>query len=205
MLPTLFLLALSANALAAPEAGDLVARLKRPAPAVTHYVEIRFVDLLTHPVTLHGTLEYGADGSLIKRVETPYRETTTVRAGQVTLERDGKSPRHFALSRAPELAAFLESFGSLLGGDAARLAQTYDTSAEGDDAHWRLTLTPRDAKLAKHLAHFRVDGAGNGARCFSVEEAGGDASIMLVETTAQTTLPAALTKDALTAICRGTQ
>jgi hypothetical protein len=205
MLPMLFLLSLSASALAAPDSGDLVARLKRPAPAVTRYVEVRFVDLLTHPVTLHGSLEYGADGSLTKRVDSPYHETTTVRAGQVTLERDGKSPRRFALSRAPELAAFLESFGSLLGGDAARLAQTYEVSADGDDAHWRLTLTPRAAQLAKHLAHFRVDGAGSDARCFSVEEAGGDASIMLVEATAKAPLPAVPTKDALSALCRGTQ
>jgi len=202
MLSTLLLLSLSASAPAAPDAGDVVARLKRPAPAVTRYVEVRFVDLLTRPVTLRGSLEYGADGSLIKRVESPYRETTTVRAGQVTLEREGKSPRHFALGRAPELAAFLESFGALLSGDAARLAQTYDTAVEGDDPRWRLTLTPRDARLARHLAHFRVDGAGNDARCFSVEEAGGDASIMLVEKTADAALPATLTQDALNALCR---
>jgi hypothetical protein len=168
-------------------------------------VEVRFVDLLTHPVTLRGALEYGGDGSLIKRVEAPYRETTTVHTGQVTLEREGKPARHFALSRAPELAAFLESFGALLSGDAARLARTYDTAAEGDDAHWRLTLTPRDARLARHLAHFRVDGAGNEARCFSLEEAGGDASIMLVEKTADAALPATLTQDALTTLCRSAQ
>ena len=125
-------MALPTASLAGPDPATLVAALARPTPATTAYAEVRFVDLLTRPLTLRGALEYRADGGLVKRVESPYRETTTVAAGQVTVERAGKPPRRFALTRAPELGAFLESFAALLGGDAARLAQAYDSSSAGD-------------------------------------------------------------------------
>lgn len=194
---------------AAPHAGDteanaLVARLARPAPATTRYVEVRFVDVLTRPLVLRGELEYRADASLLKRVEKPYAETTTVAAGQVTIERSGKPAKHFALSRAPELAAFLESFAALLGGDGARLAQTYDSAVTHEGARWRLALVPRAERLRKHLARIDVDGGGDTARCFTVQEAGGDASVLLVEDAAQSTLPEKPTRDALAALCRGT-
>jgi hypothetical protein len=196
------LLSLSASASAAPDPAALAARLARPAPATTAYVEVRFVDLIKRPLVLRGALEYGADGSLVKRVDSPYRETTTVRAGQVTLERQGKPRREFALSRAPELAAFLESFAALLGGDAARLQQTYALDAEGDDARWQLNLVPRKPALAKHLRRIAVDGAGQAARCFRVEEASGDASFLLVEDAAAAPLPTPPGREALAALCR---
>ena len=197
-------MALPTASLAGPDPATLVAALARPTPATTAYAEVRFVDLLTRPLTLRGALEYRADGGLVKRVESPYRETTTVAAGQVTVERAGKPPRRFALTRAPELGAFLESFAALLGGDAARLAQAYDSSSAGDAAHWRLTLVPRDARLRKHLVRIAVDGAGSAPRCFTVEESGGDASVILVEQAAATPLPAPPTRAALDQLCRGT-
>lgn len=186
------------------DAAALIARLARPAPAVTDYVEVRFVDLLTRPLQLHGELEYRGDASLVKRVAEPYRETTTIAAGQVTIERSGKPTRRFALTRAPELAAFLESFAALLGGDTARLAQTYDIRVTHDAGHWRLTLTPRAARLRKHLAEIAVDGSADTPRCFSVQEASGDASVLLVEAAAKATLTQAPTRESLAALCRGT-
>jgi hypothetical protein len=200
------LMALSAASPPAPDpdASALIARLARPAPAITAYVEVRFVDLLTRPLQLRGELEYRGDASLVKRVAAPYRETTTIAAGQVTIERNGKPTRHFALTRAPELAAFLESFAALLGGDSARLAQTYDSSVTHEAAHWRLTLTPRAERLRKHLAQIVVDGSDDAPRCFTVQESGGDASVLLVEAAAKATLPEAPTREGLAALCRGT-
>jgi len=40
-----------------PGAAALIARLARPAPAVTAYTEVRFVGMLKQPLVLHGELQ----------------------------------------------------------------------------------------------------------------------------------------------------
>jgi hypothetical protein len=197
----LLLLAIPLPSLAAPDAAALVARLKKPTPATTRYAEVRFVDVLEKPLLLAGELEHGADGLLVKRVEKPYRETTTIAAGNVTIERAGRKARRFTLARAPELAGLLESFAAVLDGDAARLARNYDVAATGGDARWSLTLTPKDRKLARKVARIVVDGANDSPRCFRVEEGDGDASVLLIDALAATVLPAKPTRENIGAIC----
>ena len=110
----------------------------------------------------------------------PYRETTTIAAGQVSVQREGKPARNFSIERAPELQALLASFSALLGGDAPALNRYYAIALERSDANWRLTLTPRAPALAKQLRDIVVDGKDNEPRCFSLHEADGDANAMLL-------------------------
>lgn len=181
---------------------QLIARLARPAPARTPYVEVRFAHLLRRPLLLHGELEYGGADTLGKIVSAPYRETTTIAAGDVTVHRDGHPDRHFALQRAPELGALLSGFSALLGGDAAGLRQNFNVELSGDAATWTLTLTPREADLSKRLRTIVVDGADTQSRCFTLTEAGGDSSVMLIGTLAAAQLPDPPTSSALSALCR---
>lgn len=180
----------------------LIARLARPAPADTAYAEVRFVHMLRKPLLLRGSVHYGGPGQLGKRVEQPYRETTAIVAGQVEVTREGRTPRHFSLDRAPELQALLASFSALLGGDVATLEQFYTIKLMDNAARWTLTLTPRAPDLAKHLREIVVDGAGNEPHCFSLHEADGDASVMLLDALAAAKLPDPPTANALAALCR---
>lgn len=157
--------------------------------------------MLDKPLLLSGKLEHGADGTLVKRVEKPYRETTTITAGNVTIERAGRKARKFSLSRAPELAGLLDSFGAVLAGDAARLARNYDVAATGDDARWTLALTPKDRALARKVARIVIDGANDSPRCFRVEEGDGDASTLLIDALATGTLPEKPTRENIAALC----
>jgi len=186
----------------APDAALRIAALKREAPATTDYVEVRFVDLLAKPLVVRGTLALEAGGALVKRVDSPYRETTRVADGQVTIERTGKPKRAFSLRRAPELAGFLESFGALLAGDAERLGRTYDVAVDGNEHSWHVALTPKDAKFRRHLRSVEVVGRDDAARCFIVDEEGGDASVLLVDALAARPLPEPLARAALEARCR---
>ncbi|MEO8671420.1 MAG: LolA-related protein [Tahibacter sp.] len=176
--------------------------LKRGAPATTAYTEIRFVNLLDTPLRLSGTLEFTADGSLRKQVQTPYAETTSIAGGQVTIERRGKPARRFALKRAPELAGFLESFIAVLSGDAPRLQQSYTLQSSGDARSWQLRLTPKDRALAKHVANVEIDGRANEPRCFRIQEADGDLSVLLVDALAAAKLIEPITREALVTLCR---
>ena len=96
---------------AAPDSDTLIARLARPPPASVAFAEVRFSALLREPLVVSGTLKYEGSGVLQRHVETPYRESTTIRDETVRIERDGESARTFALRRAPELRGLLTVMG----------------------------------------------------------------------------------------------
>lgn len=184
-----------------PEAAALIARLARPAPADTAYTEVRFVSMLKRPLVLHGALHYGGAGALGKRVDAPYRETTTVADGKVDVEREGRAAQHFSLERAPELQVMLSAFTALLGGDAASLARSYAIDASQEGERFTLTLTPRDRGLARHLRAVVVDGSGSEPACFSLQQADGDRSVMLLGALAAAPLPDPPTPKSVAALC----
>ena len=210
-LPLLLAANMAASPAATPEghsppssasAPALIARLARPAPAATPYTEVRFVGMLKQPLVLHGELQYGGAGKLGKRVDQPYRETTTIADGNVEVQRADKPVQRFSLDRAPELQTLLAAFGALLGGDAPTLAKYYEVAAleAGDD--FSLKLTARAARPGKlNRVIVAVDGNGFEPRCFSLYQPDGDASVMLLGTLAGTALPDPPTRPALERVC----
>jgi hypothetical protein len=184
-------------------AQSLIAALGRPAPARTAFAEARFLNMLERPLVVSGELSWLGGDKLQRRVEHPQRETATIADGEVTQQRDGKRPRHFSLQRAPQLEVLLDSFVALLSGDAARLQQAFEIRHGGDAAGaWTLTLTPRDAKVAKAVASIRIDGYASTSRCMHMQEADGDVTVDLLGPLAAR-MPAAPTREALDALCRG--
>lgn len=153
------------------EADWILDRLARPAPMRTAFVELRESRLLKSPLRLSGEYRRPTDNVLVREVRAPYAETTTIRAGEATIERAGKSPRTFSLSRAPELAGLQASFGALLSGDRAGLAEYYDTSADGTRQRWTLTLVPKRAELAAQVRDIVLRGRGAELRCIETRAA----------------------------------
>lgn len=184
------------------DATTLVAGLKRAAPAKTPYTEVRFSGLLDRPLILHGELEYRGPDALAKIVDAPYRERTTIENGEASVQRGDREPRTFSLAQAPELEGFLRGFAALLGGDAKALERDFTLRATGSKASWRLVLTPRDDRLARRIASIEVDGEDTSARCFSMNEAGGDVNVLLVESLAHADVPNRPTPPMIDALCR---
>ena len=184
------------------DAATLIAALARPAPASTAYTEVRFARPLRAPLVLHGQLDYGGGDRLGKRIDTPYRETTTIGAGVARVEREGHAPREISLERVPVLAALLGGLSALLGGDTAALADRYAIALGAEGDAWTLTLRPRAAELARHLRAIVVDGHGHEPGCLSLEEAEGDASVLLLGELARAPLAHAPTRAQLAAVCR---
>ena len=180
-----------------PDVDALIARLARPAPDSTSFVEVRYSSLLKAPIVVSGRLEHREDGTLVRRVETPYAEVTELRGENVVVEREGSKPRRFALDRAPELRGMLASFGAILKGDRPMLDRYFVVTAQGDLSRWEITLTPRDDKLKRRLSAIVVDGAGDRAKCFTLEEPDGDASLMALGVAGPDELPAAFERQTL--------
>jgi len=184
-----------------PDVDTLLARLPRPAPDSTSFVEVRYSTLLKEPIVVSGRLEHREDGSLVRRVEWPYQEVTVLHGENVSVERAGGKPRRFTLDRAPELRGMLASFGAILQGDRQLLDRYFAVTAQGADSGWEITLTPRNDKLKRHLSRVVVVGTGNRPRCFTLEEPDGDGSLMALGVAGPEALPASLDRDVLHAWC----
>jgi hypothetical protein len=185
------------------EADWILAKIARPAPARTPFVEVRGSKLLKAPLRLTGEYRRPDADTLVRDVRTPYAETTTLHAGEATIERAGQTPRRFSLSRVPELAGLQNSFGALLGGDHASLQARYRLQAEGTRQRWQLTMTPKDAAMASKLQSIVLFGRGAELRCIQTRPVGnGEAQRTLLAGAAQ---EAAKATDAaaLAALCEG--
>lgn len=148
--------------------------LARPAPMRTDFVEVRDSPLLKTPLRLSGEYRRPREDTLVREVRAPYRETTTLRAGEATIARDGKPPRTFSLSRAPELASLQNSFGALLAGDRVKIERVYRVTAQGDRARWTLTLAPKDKALAARVRDITLFGQGAELRCIETRPVKGE-------------------------------
>ena len=188
----------------APDATDaLIAQLGRPAPARTAFAEARFMQVLERPLVVSGELAWLGGDTLERHVTKPHEETARIADGKVTQQREGKGERSFSLERAPQLKVLVDSFVALLGGDAGRLRKAFAIARRGDAAgSWTLTLTPRDLDVARTVASIRIDGEGKQARCMWMQEADGDVAVDLLGSLAAR-MPAAPTREALTALCQG--
>nr|WP_193725978.1 LolA-related protein [Xanthomonas arboricola] len=190
---------------APPEAldvGQVLQRLARPAPVSTEFVELRGSALLKTPLRVQGHYRRPDAQTLVREVSAPYRETTTLQGDEGVLEREGKAPRRFALSRVPELAGLKSGFGALLAGDRALLEQQYRISGQGQLHAWALTLQPRDAAVARQVRELRLYGRNDELRCIESLPVKGDVQRTLLAGAAR---DAAAVNDAaaLTTLCHG--
>jgi len=177
-------------AAASPEAARaetdwILARLARPAPMRTSFVELRGSKLLKTPLRLQGQYLRPRSDTLVREVRAPYVETTTIRAGEVQIARAGKSPRRFSLSRAPELAGLQASFGALLAGDRKLLEQHYTLATDGTRQRWTMTMTPKHAALAGKVQAITLYGRGAELRCIETQPASGDLQRTLLASAAR--------------------
>jgi hypothetical protein len=185
----------------APDADALIASLAKPAPASIAFQEIRFSPLLREPLRVSGELSYSGPGALDRKVGQPYEEHTAIRGESVRVERAGEPPRSFALKRAPELEGLLSGFSALLNGDAAGLRRQFEVHVDGTESNWTLELRPLDARARKRVQRIVVHGGGAEPRCFSLLNAQGGGSVMLLAGSAKADLGAQPTLASVLALC----
>ena len=159
---------------ASVDSGWILSRLAQPAPMRTHFVEVRSSRLLKNPLRLYGEYRRPGNDTLVRAVQAPYAETTTIRGDQATIARAGKPPRTFSMSRAPQLAGMQASFGALLSGDQRAIARDFTVTAEGTRAQWRMQMVPKQAALKQYVRDITLFGRGSELRCIQTRPARGD-------------------------------
>lgn len=156
--------------------------------------------LLREPLVVAGELEFSGPASLDRHVREPYREDTSIRGESVRVEREGEQPRSFALKRAPELRGLLTGFSALLSGDVSGLKRSFDVQAQGSEESWTLQLVPLDTRARRRLQKIEITGHDSTPRCFSLLNADGGASVMVLGDAAAS-VPPEVTLESLKKVC----
>ena len=143
------------------------------------FTEVHELAMLKQPLTSSGELVYVAPDRLEKRTTEPKAETLVLDHGMLTAQR-GRHTYTVALKDAPQVVPFVESVRATLAGDRAALERYFTTRFEGDAAHWRLTLLPRDAAIAKSVEQIRMDGEHATIRTVEIRETDGDRSVLSI-------------------------
>ena len=184
------------------DAGWILQKLARPAPMRTAFVELRGSAMLKAPLRIEGEYQRPDQDTLVREVRSPYAETTTLRNGEATIVRTGKTPRKFSLSRVPELAGLQASFGALLSGDRSSLEKHYRLTPQGTRQQWTLVLAPLDAQMKSSVRDITLYGRGAELRCIETRPLKGDLQRTLLAGAANDAAKAASSADALAALCR---
>ena len=200
-----------ADAAVAVDAGWILQKLARPAPMRTAFVELRGSATLKAPLRIEGEYQRPDQDTLVREVRSPYAETTTLRNGEATIVRAGKTPRKFSLSRVPELAGLQASFGALLSGDRSSLEKHYRLTPQGTRQQWTLVLAPLDTQMKSSVRDITLYGRGAELRCIETRPLKGDLQRTLLAGAANEAAKAGSDKagsdkassaDALAALCR---
>lgn len=161
------------------DVGTLLQMLHAHPPARAHFVETKEISVLDRPLESSGELVFTPPDRLEKHVTSPGDERMVADREHLTLERGGRK-QELALADYPQVAVLVESIRGTLAGDRAALERIYRLELGGDAPGWRLTLTPRDAALAKLVTRVVIEGSQASVQRVTVEQADGDRSLMRI-------------------------
>jgi hypothetical protein len=179
-------LAAAATPSRAAEAGSwnierLMGAMREVRASTAHFVERRYVQMLTEPIETTGTLIYVAPDKLQRDDLAPKPSRMVVEDGKLTVDRGpGGGVRSFVLADNPEIGVFVESIRATLAGDLPALTRFYTVNFSGGAADWTLDLVPKDEKVRKLVSRIRIGGGGSAMRRVETQEADGDRTEMLV-------------------------
>ena len=160
-------------AAAAWDVAALMQMLREHPPGRVHFVETKEVSVLDRPLESSGELVFTPPDRLEKHVTSPGDERMVADRERLVIERRGRR-QELALAEYPEVAVLVESIRGTLAGDRAALEAAYALELQGDAPSWRLTLTPRDAAVAKLVTRVTIEGAQAQVRRVTIDQADGD-------------------------------
>lgn len=157
--------------------GELMRQLAERRHGQVSFVEQHFLKVLKRPAESYGELTYDAPDRLEKRTIEPKPETLTLAGDVLTVVR-GSRTRTLDLKAYPTLVPFIESIRATLAGDLPSLERLFTVDFAGTIARWRLTLTPREGRVAKTVSKVTIDGANDTLTTVEIIETDGDRSLM---------------------------
>lgn len=184
-------------------AESLLAGMAKTPPVSTPFVQVSYRGVLDRPLVVSGTLRWLGGDRMERDIEKPFQETAKIGDDELSVQRGSGQVHRMPLSRAPQAGAMLAGFRALLGGEVSALRNDFTIAADGGQAHWVITLTPRSGELKQQLTSIVIDGRNEQPRCLTVIDSNGDSSITLVGSMAKAGLQSvAPLESAVAARCR---
>ncbi|MFO1035840.1 MAG: outer membrane lipoprotein carrier protein LolA [Geminicoccaceae bacterium] len=169
------------EAAAAAPIDQMMDGMRAVRSARASFVEEKSLASLTEPLVSRGRLVYVAPSRLERHTDTPTKESLVVDGDVLVYSRpDENMTRSFDLASAPELRALTEAFRATLAGDLTTLRALFSVGFEGDEAHWRLTLVPRDEAARRLVKVVELTGEKAAVTEVLTTETGGDSTRMTV-------------------------
>lgn len=162
-----------------PPAFDLGAlfALSRNMPGLSaRFTEERQISLLAEPLHSEGTLHFARGRGLVRHTTAPSRQSVLVTDKDLVFW-DGKTTRRVDLGSSVIVDTFVQAFSLLLQGNRADLEKRFALSfrSRGGEG-WELSLTPKNADLAKVISSIALSGRGAALSTLVVHETNGDTS-----------------------------
>lgn len=152
---------------------EIAARVADAPVLRAEFSQTKTLAALRKPFRLAGRFTYAREAGVLWQVDTPYPARYLIgREGMVEIGPDGQH-RPQSGREAAGVARAGQILQALLGADLAPLQSAFVLDASRQGEGWRVTLTPRNAELARHLA--RIELAGHEAvEQVELFEGGGD-------------------------------
>jgi len=160
---------------------DLMHALAARTTSNAHFVERRYLKMLSEPLKSSGTLTYVAPDRLEKVTLWPRPQRMTVDGDRLSIAPgpDG-NPKTLSLATQPEVDAFVEAIRGTLAGDLPALERFYTVGLVGNWSDWALRLEPKAAAARKLLASVLLKGQAAGVQTIDIEETDGDRTEMII-------------------------
>lgn len=145
------------------------------------FSEERYLQVLTEPLHLEGTLSYIEGGLLVRRVTSPRPEIAVIDGNLLSIKTNKADPPiRVLLSDQPVLNALVVALRATLTGDVRLLADHYDADLFGREGDWSLHLTPRAEGIRVAVQEIRLEGSAHQIRTIEILEISGDRSVITI-------------------------
>jgi hypothetical protein len=146
------------------------ARLAADVAVDQHFTQEKQLRVLKRPIRTEGTMLYRRDRGVCWNTEKPVLSTLVLGEQQLR-QINGGEELVLKAQQQPALFGFTRLFFAALSGQVEQLSEHFQVQVGGDEQHWSLDLTPRDALLQKFIEHMQLSG---GARVEHVVVQGRD-------------------------------
>jgi outer membrane lipoprotein-sorting protein len=157
---------------------SIVEGVAAQAQGAVRFREVRSLKLLKEPMVTTGVLRFKRPDRLERIVTAPVAESMVIEGGTLIVERDGVQTVLVMDDRVPAIA-LIRSLTAVLQGNAARLRELNDVSAEGSVRQWTLSLRPRDS--TSPVDRIRMVGHGTGIDRIELDERSGNRTAITLE------------------------
>jgi hypothetical protein len=156
---------------------ELMSQLAQRRHGTADFREETYVSVLKRPVTSSGTLVFDAPDHLERRTLLPHPQSVVLDHGILSMQ-IGTRSRTVRLADYPQLAPLIDGIRATLAGDRRALELAFELQFTGTLDHWKLDLTPRDARINATLTHIELEGERDAVHEVRVQQRDGDHSSM---------------------------